>query len=270
VSSFVTGLVRRAAGLPQPVSIRPATVPDQIWASPSAAPEDFGSRHEALLSSAAALGEHRRDSYLGRPDLSAQAAAPQLPQPQPEAAPQPVEQWPERQSAQTNETTLRLRPRSEPTPAPVAALQIKREDRSPSRVADEVEVLPPPSLSAAPRAAALGNLERNPPTIRGDTPPTIVPSRLTLHADTFSALRPAHSLPGPESITAGRVRPAPTATASSGRDRTQESRSIQVKIGKVEIRSNQPVPVAATNRPIRASSFDDFRLARTYLDRGAR
>jgi hypothetical protein len=49
-----------------------------------------------------------------------------------------------------------------------------------------------------------------------------------------------------------------------------EKRSIQVRIGRVEIRSTQPAPVVRTVRPPSTGGFDDFKLARNYLDRNSR
>lgn len=49
MSSFVTGLVRRAAGIPQPVSIRPAVGPAQIPVFPSTASRSWKAIRKSCL-----------------------------------------------------------------------------------------------------------------------------------------------------------------------------------------------------------------------------
>lgn len=257
MSSFVTGLVRRAAGLPQPVSIRPAAIPAQMPALPSLAQEAPGVHQEVTVTSAAGAGEHR-GTDIGRTVFSPHAEPAVLPHPQPAAAPEPVIRRPEQPTAQRENTTQWLRPRSEPAPTPVAASQGQREDRSSSRAADEVRVVPPPAFATVMPAAALGYQDGPASPLLGDTSLKIASGP---RPDTVSA--PAQPLPRAEFIAA-------SAPASSNRERPPESRSIQVKIGKVEIRSNQPAPVVQPNRPLRTSGFDDLRLARTYLDRSTR
>jgi hypothetical protein len=260
MSNFVTGLVRRGAGLPQPVSIRPALGQAQMPASlPPAGPGQIPAQSPAV-----ALSDYGRGLDDGPRDFSALTGpAARLPGPEPAPAPEPVNRWAAKPSA-TPQETFSLQPRSEPprtTPPPT--LQVRGEDRS------SLRVLPPPSLTTT--AAETGeNLERHTPRLQEDTrSPIARPEPRTLPG-AVSGTTPAHPLPRPESIAIARVQPAPAASASSGRGKTQDSRSIQVKIGKVEIRSSQPAPATRPNRPSRTSGFDDLRLARTYLDRGSR
>lgn len=266
MSNFVTGLVRRGAGLPQPVSIRPALGPAQIPASlPPAGPEPI-----AAQSPAVALSDYGRGWDVGPGDSSALTGPAPLPGPQPAAAPEPVNRWPAKPSA-TTEETLSLQPRSElPRTTPPAPLQVRGEDRWSPRAADGVRPLPPPSPSTTAAAETGENLARHTLRLQEDPrSPIARPEPRTLPG-AVSGSTPIHPLPRPESIAIARVQPAPAASASSGRGKTQDSRSIQVKIGKVEIRSSQPAPAARPNRPSRTSGFDDLRLARTYLDRGSR
>ena len=267
MSNFVTGLVRRGAGLPQPVSIRPALGQAQMPASlPAAGPEQ-----NAAESPAVALSDYGHGLDVGPHDFSAliRPAAP-LPGPQSAPAPEPGNRWPAKPSA-TKEETLLLQPRSEPPrTTPPATWQVRGEDRSSPRAADAVRPLPPSSPPTTAAAETGENLERHTPRLQEDTRSRIARPEPRTLPGAVSGTTPAHPLPRPESIAIARVQPAPAASASSGRGKTQESRSIQVKIGKVEIRSSQPAPAARPNRPSRTSGFDDLRLARTYLDLGSR
>src|SRR5262249_21943488 len=85
---------------------------------------------------------------------------------------------------------------------------------------------------------------------------------------------PAHALLQPRRGSNATLPSADSARAVAANPDVKtpsESRSIQVKIGRVEIRSSQPaLPVVRTPRTAGTSGFEDLRLARTYLDRGAR
>jgi hypothetical protein len=272
VSNFVTGLVRRGAGLPPPVSIRPAAGPAQMLASPPAAAEGLKSRQGITPSPAVALSDHGRGLDVSRPDFPVPAEPAPLPVPRPAAAPEPVNWRLEKPSPKTQETRC-LQPRSEPpkaAPAPLATLQVQGEDRSLARAGDAARPLPPPSASTTVPTATGENLEPHTPPPQEGTLPLIARLEPKPHPDAVSGPTPAHPLPRPEPSAVARIQPAPTTSASRGREKTHDSRSIQVKIGKVEIRSNQPVPVVRTTCPSRTSGFDDLRLARTYLDRGTR
>lgn len=130
--------------------------------------------------------------------------------------------------------------------------------------------MPRPSPSTVLPLPTGVNLKLQAPPFSGDIPPKIARPEPAPRPDAVSPIAPTHPPLGAESITVARVQPASTAAARSGAEGAQVSRGIQVKIGKVEIRSSQPAPVVRTNRAMRTSGFDDLRLARTYLDRGTR
>lgn len=266
MSNFVTGLVRRGAGLPQPVSIRPALGQAQMPASlPPAGPGQIPAHSPAV-----ALSDYGRGLADGPRDFSALTGPAPLPGPQPAPAPEPGNRCPAKPSA-TTEESLSLQPRSAPPrTTPPASLHVRGEDRSSADARDAVRPLPPPSPSTTAAAETGEILARHAPQFREGTLSPLARPEPRTRPDAVSGSTPAHPLPRPESIAIARVQPAPAASASSARGKTQDSRSIQVKIGKVEIRSSQPAPATRPNRPSRTSGFDDLRLARTYLDRGSR
>src|ERR1019366_1862060 len=102
MSNFVTGLVRRGAGLPQPVSIRPALGPAQMPASlPPAGPGQIPAQ-----SPAAALSDYGRGLDVGPQGFSALTGPAPLPGPQPASAPEPGNRWPAKSCASKEETLL--------------------------------------------------------------------------------------------------------------------------------------------------------------------
>jgi hypothetical protein len=292
MSNFVTGLVRRGAGLPPRVSIRPATGPLQMPASPAA--EGLESRQGITSFPARALSDRDFGLDVRRPDSAVPAEPARLQIPRPTAAPEPVNPRSEERSLNTEETpslqlrsepvnrrsgkssprteeTLTLQPRSEPPKkAPVATAQLRSEDRSSARTGDAWRLVPQSSASTATPTATSENLEPHTPALQENTPRLIALPEPNPRPDAFSDPTPIHPLPRPTPNAVARVQPAPAASATAGKGKTQDSRSIQVKIGRVEIRSNQPAPVVRTTRPSRTSGFDDLRSARTYLDRGTR
>jgi hypothetical protein len=263
MSSFVTGLVRRAAGIPQPVSIRPAVGPAQIPVFPSTASQELEGHQEVLPPPDAAERNHNRESDFerGRPVFPGQAVPASESHPQPGAAPEPVKPGP-KLPVKREETTQVLLPRIEAAATPVTASPVLREDRWLPHLADEAPVVPPLAPAATPE-----HQDR-------PTPPPAEAQRKTARLEPGPPLETVSAgsrpLPGPESIAAPSVQPARPAAASGNRERSEESRSIQVKIGKVEIRSPQPAPVVRANPRLRTTGFDDLRLSRTYLDRSTR
>jgi hypothetical protein len=217
MSSFVGGLVRRGAGLPQPVAVRPAAGPGQLpSAMPAAVEQDLSAAAQQVASI-----ERARDRS--------------------EVSERPVE---------IRERTTTLEPRSTlphavsqtDAPVPAAITHTPKPSPQPDRIIETRqpsirETAPPPSVRPEPRMEAM-----QAPVIE----------------------RP---VPRPELDIAGRVPPAPVGPKSTERTKAPETRDIQVKIGKVEIRSSQPAPAARPAPPVRASGFDHLRLARTYLDR---
>jgi hypothetical protein len=231
VSNFVTDLVRRGAGLPPPFSIRPAACPTEMPASPPASAENLASSQGITPSPAVAPSDRGRRLDISRPDSPVPTKA---------------------------------------APAPVGTSQVQGEHCSSARAANESGPLPPPSALTMGPAATSENLERHTPPLEEHNLPLIALPEPNPSPDAVLSPTPVHPLPRPEPSAIARVQPARAPSASGGREKTQDSRSIQVKIGKVEIRSDQPAAVVRRTRPSRTPGFDDMRLARTYLDRGTR
>jgi hypothetical protein len=260
MTNFVTGLVCRGAGLPLPSSVRPAA------GSPSTASME-GSR--ALdPSHAEFVGDRGFGFDVVRPEPSSSTARVSASASQVTSESERVT---EKRSVRERET-LPIQPRMEVSRASrLTAEQIPDEDYS-SRRADNGAR--PAESSPLVRASATDeNSERRLPQEPGE--PVIARVEPKAPPPAASNLAPTHLLPKPEPSDkperseVGRVaEPAASANASSNRGRSPESRSIQVKIGKVEIRSNQPAPVVQVTRASRTSGFDDLQLQRTYLDRG--
>jgi hypothetical protein len=70
----------------------------------------------------------------------------------------------------------------------------------------------------------------------------------------------------PEAMAARRAASSPPSMPSQ--EATSESRNIQVRIGKVEIRSNPPAQLVQVPQRKPATWFDDLKMARNYFSRG--
>jgi hypothetical protein len=202
-------------------------------------------------------------------------------------------------AADTSEAVVPA-PRSTPQPAPVAAdihagkfaaktLVANPEDKPRAQLPAEpagtvapsqskIHAADPPSPRAAGEVAFLqpslvnSQSRNNPAPLKSRLPeaahPPVVRPEPKPRPDPVSSVAKDHPLLKPESVVMGRVPSTPPAGGSHEPRPAQETRNIQVKIGKVEIRSNQPTPALRKTPPSRTSGFDNLRLTRTYLDRG--
>jgi hypothetical protein len=254
VNNFVTGLVRRSAGLPLPSAVRPALGVAII------PPAEGVSEGSALEQPAEAKVDRGPDAFSPEPASSRLLVA--------NSSPMVSETRPSFEDRPANkEKPLPVQPRMEPfRPSIPDAVPYTAPVIEPGAapVTDERNLQSPawqPSL--APRNAE----------IESGTAPDAVsrPASMQFPEAVDSARAPSELIPRPEPPTAsGAAESLPTATASSGPGNAHETRNIKVSIGKVEIRTSQPASVVQSPRPARQSGFDDLRLARTYLDRGAR
>jgi hypothetical protein len=270
VSNFLTGLVRRGAGLPLPVTILPAHGPQQIPASVTVssqvrelAPEE--NQAESPVSNRSVMNTEIKKADSAGPPLAIQlperapsdvvevtALHPRMERP---IAPQPVAPSPD---VSATFAVLERRPVSrragmyeKPSPAEPISTQIRPAPEAP-------EILPPS------RAVREGSPPLQPPRRAQE-------SQAAVRQDAARSVVPLRPVPKQEQLPVARPsQPAASAAAIASRGATPEKRSIQVKIGKVEIRSSQPAPVVRTTRPPSTGGFDDFKLARNYLDRNPR
>lgn len=269
MSNFLTGLVRRGAGLPLPVTIRPASGPQPMPASVTVSPHvreptPKENQAESPVSSESAMNTEIKN-------LNCAGPAPAIP-------------WPESTPSDAVEVAS-LQPRMERAmaPQPVAPSRavsstfgvsesrpVSRHtgmDEKPSPVEpSSTHVRPVPEVpeTAVPVRSVR---EGSPPR---QTPRDAPAPQAAVRQDAARSVVP-HPAPKPERLAVGQSPlPAASAPAIASRGTTPEKRTIQVKIGKVEIRSSQPAPVVRTTRPPSTGGFDDFKLARNYLDRSLR
>jgi hypothetical protein len=262
MSNFLAGVVRRGAGLPSPVTIRPAAGPEQL---PVASFQTAQGPDEAPV---AIDPPHARES-VDMPAPRTLYAEPPSPAPPPIARPGArVEPIAIRAPVTPEASPARPENRIEPAaPMPRPAMAGTTTETIRARESVPVNVQQP--RSAAERVASLQQ------TIHAPAETQRSPEK----AGATAILRlgpPAPAMPVQPQTAAQRIEPAasvqpPTKTFAPAAMRTAaEPRNIQVKIGKVEIRSAQPVTAAPPPRTPAKGGFDDFALARNYLDRGHR
>lgn len=258
MSNFVAGLVRKGAGLPSSVALRPAmgpyNLPGSIEAHTAAAslagnaPDSSTSDEGSHLAARTAAVE--QPIAVGRP-RGVLSETPQLEDAARETeTPAPAPQMRRSVAPQPNaEQSVTLR-----------TLQGNKGDATPS------PSLPPPSPS----------IHGEPPfkqASRSATTSTAEPERTQRNRpskpevrEAKSTLLPVKVIPQPESrIVVPSVKPSPSTPQQSKEKR--EGRTIHVKIGRVEIRSTQPSTPARAARKPGTSGFADLTVARAYLDR---
>jgi len=271
MKSFVTSLVQRGVGLPLPVTIRPAAGP------------------ESISNVAASIRAIPDPDPTAQPvdNVQAMAAHPAIPDSAGGSVPLALSmaelrtrggfsvQTPKRTSSEEKDTFSKQQ--NPPSPAlPAGILQV--------RVRDAVRLAPRSdhdgqsyrrleqmaAVSASP--ASQGDNTIRPGA--SDREPGATRTRQR-HHDPDDRHRGVSSVSGsvrivPRKDSVGsdfpgrRVAASPAMTRSTAKP---ESRNIQVKIGRVEIRSSQPAaPVRAAVKRTTAG-FADLSLARAYLDR---
>jgi hypothetical protein len=252
LNNFATGLVRRSAGLTFPAAVRPALGAANI-------------PHAAELTEPTIVGP-KQDAQTNH-DVTSISAEPATPR-KLMSAPTPPAPSETRRIVEappvSREERIPLQPRMDTFPPSIAGNDSRSapvtQPELPSLIPARISQPPvwqepsaPTSTPIEPRPAPGPNAR---PTVAHLPEPVRASADLSPKPESLAALE--------ETVAAG------PENASANHGRSPEVRNIQVKIGKVEIRSTQPVSVAPAPRPTRTSGFDDLRLARTYLDRGVR
>lgn len=242
MSTFLAGVVQRGAGIASPVTIRPSTTPrDLPLTMPSLTAPDA---QEELPAASSARRESIPEPFPSTPHPAMmRPAGPAVVLPPHSSLTDRTDPMPR------SENPSRVTARGETAPDRVGEIRSR-----PARI-DPIDTAP----------AATGRSGRAEPAV--PAPPTIVPA-------THAGAIPARPAPWKgleqrlEPSVAGRP---PTGTSSPTRaGAAAETRNIQVKIGKVEIRSTPPAPPGPSARPGPRGGFADFSLVRTYLDRAHR
>jgi len=262
VSNFLRGLVQRGAGLPLPVTMRPAVSPQDLAGLASVSLEESEANPDATAAASpvrdesSLTGEVPNRDFAGRNNSTRQQAT--LPEPRSTTqSPLPI-----------------LLPVASPPPFTSPRLSAGEDQPRPRPISGNTQ--PPEPLAATRTSPAAGEQERVPPSrfLQENRPAAqSLPSKpepRTMPQDTAVDSLPSRLAPQQEHFPVVRLpQPAPPGTRIVEK-RTTPERSIQVKIGRVEIRSNQPATVVRPSRPPSSGGFDNWNLARMYLDRSPR
>jgi len=263
VSNFLKSLVQRGAGLPLPVTIRPAAGPGQQAGSASVSHEesetnpDVMTRASLVKDESALAGEVPNADFAEQNNSTLHQAAVTLPEPR-----------------STTQSPLPIRlPVASPT---IASPEMSADEGQPRPHPISSNSQPQEPLAATRTSTATGEQERATPSPflqenrPGAQPLPSKPEPRVIPQDVAVDSLPSRLAPQQEHFLVVRLpQPAPSATRVVEK-RTTPERSIQVKIGRVEIRSNQPATVVKPTRPPSSGGFDNWKLARTYLDRSLR
>ena len=261
MSNFLRGLVQRGAGLPLPVTIRPAAGPQQAG-SASVAHEERETNPDAMAATSLVRDESSltpevpKADFAERSDSTPHQVTVNLPGPRSRV------QWPQ------------MRPAAAPQ-APITSPELGGADQPRPRRMDE-SAQPQETPAMAHTSAAAGDelapssrsMQESRPAAQPSQPK---PEPRTVHQDAAVNFLPSRLAPRQERFPVVRLpQPAPSVPRIVEKKTTPEPRNIQVKIGRVEIRSSQPATVVKPTRPQSPGGFGDWKLARTYLDRSLR
>jgi hypothetical protein len=269
MSNFVAALVRKGAGLASPVALRPALGPHNI---PAPIEAERLTPFPSVSSTATPIDDNASkltilDTTVEQPLVALRPRGVVWEAPEPEKVPSEIE--PTALIPQTHPTT-------HPKPGPRSHdAQVKLPDvvrltpqtnDGDREMSGAVPALPPAlsEQSNAPRAESSSTV-----------PKTSSASQYARHDQSFEpweqtrnrGLSSVKVAPRQESQL---VMPSVTKFSASvpRQNRGAEPRSIQVKIGRVEIRSSQLAPPLRQSRKAAQSGFADLGVARAYLDRG--
>ena len=218
-----------------------------------------------------------------------QSAAVQSPRTPPAAAPMPPAEISEPPATPAAAVQPAIGADAGPIPRPLPALAGPAvAEQAPARVEPTLERdVAPPEPAAAPRRDAVATPAASRPGSVEPVaePPTTVPARLlvppipTAAPASPAAVDAAHAVPMPASVAAARPATAtPLPATAQPRPAWLEQppvvapaplpgRSVQVRIGAVEVRAESPTapaPVAAPIRRSAARGFDDYRAIRSH------
>jgi len=265
VNNFVTGLVRRSAGLVVPASMR-AHDPAPGFASLSG---NLGEGQVIAPRMTVTDADYRFGVDADQSDLVTHTSSDLTQADEPTGAVEPLVQKPSEPFAareSSPETVLTpwrelVGPVSVPSHAPGIGDSAPRSDDGSRRIVPSITPLAPSVPTREGSRVRLSPPEGAMPRI---TSATTESSGHEVSERAHPLFLPRHR---PDEIVRS-VQPVRSVAASDAVGAVNEPRGIQVKIGKVEIRSNQPAPVLRAPRSPRTSGFDDLRLSRAYLDRG--
>jgi hypothetical protein len=255
VSNYLANLVRRGAGLATQSPLRPVIAPDSLpitglplHAVAEAPPET----HDEFVSVVPRVASPSPQVSSVPPAAAAPMADAPVLQPQQRAMPQDVPSRVERQLPPAPTPALMPAP-----PLPPDLPQWHAEETS--RVPVGMIASSPPAAGTTAPARALPSA--SPPAVSARSVPT---TRIQPREE--ATLWPAalHEQPTP---TPSVPAVPPPALRDVGATHAASSPDVRVRIGRVEIRVNQPPAPPAAAPPVAPRGFADLTLARTYLDR---
>jgi len=262
VSNFLRGLVQRGAGLPLPVTMRPAASPPQLAGLGSISHEESEANPDSTAAASLLRDEYSLAREVPKTDLAERRDS---------TPPRVAVTLPEPRSAIQGPQTLQP---AAPQSMTVSPKRSAEESQPRPRVGEntqpqELSVATPTSTGTLEGIAASSrSTQESRPT---DQPSQRRPEPRTMHQDATANSLPARLSPKQEHFPVVRLpQPASAAPRIAEKKTAPESRNIQVKIGRVEIRSSQPATVVRPTRPQNPGGFSDWKLARTYLDRSLR
>jgi hypothetical protein len=259
VSNFLRGLVQRGAGLPPTVTILSAGGPQQHHVSIPVSSE-VGGRNQKATPISLVTPESSIAPGISDPDFAEPS----------ESTMQPVAMSLHGSTSEIHWPQIRPPAALQPVAAPESGADETRPVRR--RIVEDSQSAEPAvttPIFAVPRQEGLATpsqffQESSPPP----HPPPCGAESLPVRQVAAVGFSPARLVPNLEHFAVLRAsQPAASADRATQRRTGPEPHRIQVKIGRVEIRSSQPATVVRTTRPSSPGGFDDCKLARTYLDR---
>jgi hypothetical protein len=280
MSNFVNGLVRRGAGLPLPMMVRPSLSPRNVPVALEPHPASLDP------SSAGSPGESTQPPAVGplivdsaSPSAVRAQTFPQIPTPEPFVR----SRLPGRSPLETKEA-LEI-PDEAPAAAPPITQQITVLDENRPALHPSPNHQSPKCLdktATAPKPVAITALL--PPASQGHDatkPGHARDSDAVMRSEhgrrssgdprrqATPAVGPTRVPPRQEAASlAVSVRQARAVAPKKEAGARSEPRNIQVKIGRVEIRTSQPAPPVRATGKKATGGFADLKLARAHLDRG--
>ena len=259
MTSYLQGVVRRGAGVAMPVTVRPSRGPEHV---PTAQPGFTEAPPETKTDDVVLHGNPVAPAMNG-PITQSQAG----PEPRHEAASfapaviaaRPVEtelHGPMTPRVEISKPEVRATLRERTAQEPAAVLEPLRAERD---LAIATAPIMPVKEITAPRESAPFSQAR-PVSPSTDESPAAVERKLSPKLE-----RQISPQPQARAKTSRASASGVTSVKATAPDKT-----INVKIGRVEIRSAQPAPVAPRPRANSTRGFDDARLSRLYLDRNMR
>jgi hypothetical protein len=263
MSGFLTGLVRRSAGLPSLVKLSPST---ESWRRGNLAAPPVG---EPITGERA---DDRQTTHAIAPqDDRHVQVLPRMLSSEPVVSPSPSERA--RGGLAAGEIAVSNQPIApslwrggvvEGTQRLTAEGRKRSPDvAAPQNVKTGIVVVQEAAVDKVSSSREDGSLERNlSPSPPLPSSPLLPPQPSAPPSTRLNKL--------PETGGSSRTSRRSQGSESNGYQRPAESHNIQVKIGRVEIRSIQPQATPRLPAAKKTGGFDDLKLSRTYFDRGLR